>query len=110
MIRDEGLVEKSAVLGAHMLERLRALQHPALREVRGRGLWAGAEIDPELASARDVCQRLLARGVLSKETHHTVIRMAPPLVIARDDLDWALDRFADVLDEIDGRRRRRRAA
>jgi len=110
VIRDEGLVEKSAVLGAHMLGRLRALQHPALREVRGRGLWAGAEIDPELASARDVCERLLARGVLSKETHHTVIRMAPPLVIARDDLDWALDRFADVLDEIDGRRRRRRAA
>ena len=110
VIRDEGLVEKSAVLGAHMLERLRALQHPALREVRGKGLWAGVEIDPELASARDVCERLLARGVLSKETHHTVIRMAPPLVIARDDLDWALDRFADVLDEIDGRRRRRRAA
>jgi ornithine--oxo-acid transaminase len=110
VIRDEGLVEKSAVLGAHMLERLRALRHPALREVRGRGLWAGAEIDPELASARDVCERLLARGVLSKETHRTVIRMAPPLVIARDDLDWALDRFADVLDEVDGRRRRRRAA
>src|SRR3974390_2755511 len=110
VIRDEGLVEKSAVLGAHMLERLRALQHPALREVRGRGLWAGAAIAPELASARDVCERLLARGVLSKETHHTVIRMAPPLVIARDDLDWALDRFADVLDEIDGTRQRPRAA
>src|SRR3974377_1971295 len=110
VIRDEGLVEKSAVLGAHMLERLRALQHPALREVRGKGLWAGVEIDPELASARDVCERLLARRALSQATHNTVIRMAPPLVIARDDLDWALDRFADVLDEIDGRRRRRRAA
>ena len=110
VIRDEGLVEKSAVLGAHMLERLRALQHPALREVRGRGLWAGVEIDPELASARSICERLLARGVLSKETHNTVIRMAPPLVIARDDLDWALDRFADVLDEIDGTRPRPRAA
>jgi ornithine--oxo-acid transaminase len=110
VIRDEGLVEKSVLLGAHMMERLRALKHPALHEVRGRGLWAGAEIDPEVASARDICERLLTRGILSKETHHTVIRLAPPLVIARDDLDWALDRFVDVLDEIDGTRRRRKAA
>jgi ornithine--oxo-acid transaminase len=110
VIGDEGLVERSAVLGAHMIERLRALQQPALKEVRGRGLWAGAEIDPDLASAREVCERLLARGVLSKETHHTVIRLAPPLVIARDDLDWALDRFAEVLDEIDGSRRCCKAA
>ena len=110
VIRDEGLAERSAVLGAHMIERLRALQQPALKEVRGRGLWAGAEIDPDFASARVVCERLLAHGVLSKETHHTVIRLAPPLVIARDDLDWALDRFTEVLDEIDGSRRRRKAA
>ena len=110
VIRDEGLAERSAVLGAHMIERLRALQQPALKEVRGRGLWAGAEIDPDFASARVVCERLLAHGVLSKETHHTVIRLAPPLVIARDDLDWALDRFAEVLHELDGTGRRSRAA
>jgi ornithine--oxo-acid transaminase len=110
VIREEGLVERSAILGAHMIERLRALKSPALKDVRGRGLWAGAEIDPDIASARDVCERLLARGVLSKETHRTVVRLAPPLVIARHDLDWALDRFEDVLDEIDGTRRRRKAA
>src|SRR5712671_271763 len=108
VIRDEGLVEKSRVLGAHMLERLRAIASPALKDVRGRGLWVGAEIDPAVAGARAACERLLAKGVLSKETHRTVVRLAPPLVIARDDLDWALDRFEEVLDEIDGTRRRRK--
>jgi ornithine--oxo-acid transaminase len=108
VIRDEGLVENSRVLGAHMLERLRAIDNPALREVRGRGLWAGAEIDPAIASAREVCERLLEKGVLSKETHHTVVRLAPPLVIARADLDLALDRFEEVLDELGGTRRRAR--
>ena len=78
--------------------------------MRGRGLWVGAEIDPAVTSARAACERLLAKGVLSKETHRTVVRLAPPLVIARDDLDWALDRFADVLRELDGVSRRADAA
>src|SRR6185437_8605882 len=108
VIRDEGLVEKSRVLGAHMLERLRAINSPALKDVRGRGLWAGAEIDPAIASARAACERLLEKGVLSKETHHTVVRLAPPLVIARADLDWALDRFEEVVHELGGTRRRAR--
>jgi ornithine--oxo-acid transaminase len=110
VIRDEGLVEQSRVLGAHMLERLRAIASPALKEVRGRGLWAGAEIDPAIASARETCERLLEKGVLSKETHHTVVRLAPPLVIARADLDWALDRFEEVLHELGGTRGNARAA
>jgi ornithine--oxo-acid transaminase len=110
VIRDEGLVERSRDLGAHMLDRVRAVDSPALKEVRGRGLWVGAEIDPAIASAREVCERLLAKGVLSKETHHTVVRLAPPLIIARDDLDRALDRFEAVLRELDGKSRRRRAA
>jgi ornithine--oxo-acid transaminase len=110
VIRDEGLVEQSCVLGAHMLERLRAIASPALKEVRGRGLWAGAEIDPAIASARETCERLLEKGVLSKETHHTVVRLAPPLVIARADLDWALDRFEEVLHERGGTRGNARAA
>lgn len=97
VIRDENLVARSRELGAHMLKRLRAIRSPALKEVRGRGLWAGAEIDPKIASARTVCERLLAAGVLSKETHRTVVRLAPPLVIARQDLDTALDRFEEVL-------------
>ncbi len=105
VIRDEQLVERSRVLGEHMLVRLHAIDSPALKDVRGRGLWAGAEIDPAIADARDACERLLAKGVLSKETHRTVVRLAPPLVITREDLDWALDRFEDVLHEIDGTRR-----
>src|SRR5262249_10206101 len=100
VIADEGLVEKSRVLGAHMLRRLRAMRSPAVTDVRGRGLWAGAEINPSVASAREVCERLLRKGVLSKDTHDTVVRLAPPLVIARDDLDDALDRFEAAVDEI----------
>jgi ornithine--oxo-acid transaminase len=100
VIRDEGLVERSRVLGACMLERLRAIRSPALKSVRGLGLWVGAEINPEIASARTACERLMAKGVLSKETHDTVVRLAPPLVIARDDLDFALDRFEEVLRDL----------
>jgi ornithine--oxo-acid transaminase len=100
VIREEGLVERSRVLGAHMLERLRAIKSPALKAVRGLGLWVGAEINPEIASARTACERLMAKGVLSKETHDTVVRLAPPLVIAREDLDFALDRFEEVLREL----------
>jgi ornithine--oxo-acid transaminase len=106
VIRDQGLVEKSRIDGTHMLARLRAIKSPALKDVRGRGLWAGAEIDPSVASAREVCERLMGKGVLSKDTHGTVVRLAPPLVIARDDLDCALDRFAEVLAELDGTQRR----
>ena len=105
VIRDEGLVECSRKLGAHLLARLRAIRSPALKEVRGRGLWVGAEFDPQIASARLVCERLLAKGVLSKETHDTTVRLAPPLVIARTDLDWALDRFEEVVEELSPRRR-----
>ena len=110
VIRYEGLVEKSRVLGVRMLERLRAIKSPALKDVRGRGLWVGAEIEPAVASARTACERLLDKGVLSKETHRTVVRLAPPLVIARDDLDWALDRFEEVVHELDGSRPRQAAA
>lgn len=104
VIADEGLVERSRILGDHMLERLRAIRSPVLREVRGRGLWAGAEIDPHFATARQACEALLAKGVLSKETHHTVVRLAPPLVIAREDLDWTLDRFAEVIGDLERQR------
>jgi ornithine--oxo-acid transaminase len=110
VLEEEGLVERSRVLGEHMLQRLRSIRSPALKEVRGRGLWAGAEIDPAFGSAREACERLLRKGVLSKETHDTVIRLAPPLVIAREDLDFALDRFEEVVRELEPLRRRSKAA
>jgi len=104
VIEDEGLVERSATLGQHMLGRLHALQEnqkvPLIREVRGRGLWAGVDLDPALVRARTVVERLVERGVLSKETHETVIRFAPPLVIGQAALDWAIDMFAEVLEEM----------
>ncbi len=101
VIRDEGLVERSRTLGAHLSQRLHAIRSPALTAVRGVGLWAGAEIEPRFASAREICERLLAKGVLSNATHHTVVRFSPPLVISKTDLDRALDRFEEVLREVE---------
>jgi ornithine--oxo-acid transaminase len=97
VLEDEGLVERCRVLGEHMMARLRALDLPAIKAVRGLGLLAGIELDPRFADARTVCEQLALRGVLSKETHETVIRLAPPLVISQEDLDWALDRVAETI-------------
>ncbi len=91
--------ERSTKLGEHMLRTLRDADLPAVREVRGRGLWAGIEIAPEAAPARRHCERLLERGILVKDTHDTTIRLAPPLVISEEDLDWALERIVGVLEE-----------
>ena len=101
IIEEEGLVERARDLGAHMMKRLQAIKSPAIRAVRGKGLLAGIDIEPRYADARTVCERLLAAGVLSKETHETVVRLAPPLVIAREDLDWALDRIAETIHAIE---------
>jgi ornithine--oxo-acid transaminase len=73
-------------------------------------LWAGVEIDPRFATAREMCERLLTKGVLSKETHGTVVRFAPPLVISRDDLDGALESFEEVVGDVERRQARRPAA
>ncbi|HVB43566.1 MAG TPA: ornithine--oxo-acid transaminase [Streptosporangiaceae bacterium] len=87
--------ERSAKLGAHLHDRLSALPAAAVREVRGRGLWAGVEFT-ELGG-REVSERLMALGVLAKDTHGTTIRLAPPLMISQDDLDWALDKFDSIV-------------
>jgi ornithine--oxo-acid transaminase len=97
IIRDERLVERSQALGARMLQRLDAMRLPAIREIRGRGLWAGVELDPRYASAREVCERLIDKGVLTTATHHTVVRLAPPFVISQDDLDLALDAVEEII-------------
>lgn len=103
VIEDENLVARSAALGRHLLARLRAVQAasaPMLADVRGRGLWVGVEMNPALASAREVVERMAARGVLSKETHETVIRFAPPLTITRAQIDRAVDVFAQIVLEM----------
>jgi ornithine--oxo-acid transaminase len=94
---EDGIAEHSADLGRHMLERLRGIRSNAVTDVRGRGLWAGVELDPDVASARDTAERLSARGVLTKDTHGTVLRFAPPLTISRQDLDDGLDIVEAVL-------------
>jgi ornithine--oxo-acid transaminase len=100
---DERLAERSAWLGEHLVARLRGLKSPLIRAVRGRGLFVGVEFDPARVSARTVCERLLRHGVLSKETHETVVRLAPPLTITREQLDGAVDVFAAVLRELEQR-------
>ena len=94
VIVDERLSERSAELGAYALERLRGMGSEKVVEVRGKGLWIGIELNVE---ARPVCEELMRRGVLCKETHATVIRLAPPLVISREDLDWGLGEIEAVL-------------
>jgi ornithine aminotransferase len=103
VMEDENLVARSAALGARLPARLRQVESPLIRAVRGRGLWVGVDLDPQLVSARAVVERLAQRGVLSKETHETVIRFAPPLTISREALDWGIDVFIDTLHEFDPR-------
>jgi ornithine--oxo-acid transaminase len=91
---------RSAELGAHLHQRLTELLGRGVTEVRGIGLWAGADVDPALGSARSICERLLDRGVIAKDTHGQTIRFAPPLVITKDELDLAMDAFTDVLAEV----------
>jgi ornithine--oxo-acid transaminase len=103
---DERLIERSAVEGAYLLERLATVKSPLIREVRGKGLFIGLEVDRERITARDVVDRLLARGILSKDTHGTVVRFAPPLVIDREALDWAVEEVRAVFAELgDGLKR-----
>ena len=98
VLEDERLAERAATEGAYLLASLRRLTSPAIRAVRGKGLLVGIEIDPAAASARQVCEGLLAEGVLSKDTHDTVVRFAPPLTIDRAQLDTAVAALAHVLD------------
>jgi ornithine--oxo-acid transaminase len=94
---DEKLVERSAELGEYFLERLRAIRSKHVAEIRGRGLWIGIELKPEAGGARRFCEALQHEGLLCKETHATVIRIAPPLTIGRDEIDWAVERLERVL-------------
>jgi ornithine--oxo-acid transaminase len=96
VMEDEGLVERSAELGAYLFDRLRAMRSNIVTDVRGRGLWVGVEIDPQVRSARSICDALAAEGVLSKDTHGTVLRFAPPLTITRDEIDWGMERIERV--------------
>ncbi len=101
VIVEERLPERSAELGRYLLTELRRIRSPLIRDVRGLGLFIGVEVDPAQASARQVCDRLMARGILSKDTHGTVVRFAPPLTITREQIDGALQRIRHVFNELD---------
>lgn len=102
VIEEEQLVQRSAEQGAHMKQRLAAMTRGIAREVRGAGLWVGVDIDPAAGSAKAIVKALASAGVLTKETHETVIRFAPPLTISRSELDWGLDRCEAVFSALGG--------
>lgn len=94
---EEGMIENAQAQGARFREGLSAIRANAVREVRGRGLMLAVELHPEAGGARPVCEALRREGVLAKDTHDHTIRIAPPLVITADEVDWALERFDKVL-------------
>jgi ornithine--oxo-acid transaminase len=94
---EENMIENAAEMGEYLLEQLAEIPSPHVKEVRGRGLLAGVELKPEAGGARRFCEALQSRGILAKETHQHVIRFAPPLVIDRSTLDWALPHIREVL-------------
>jgi ornithine--oxo-acid transaminase len=94
---EEGLPERSAELGAHLTQRLRGLSSPRVKEIRSIGLWAGVELHAAAGGARRFSEALLRRGFLCKETHEHTLRLAPPLVITREQLDSAVDALSGVL-------------
>ncbi|MGP7816478.1 ornithine--oxo-acid transaminase [Niallia sp. 01092] len=96
VIEEEKLAERSLELGNYFKEKLQAINTPVIKEVRGRGLFIGVELHEE---ARSYCEKLKAEGLLCKETHHTVIRFAPPLTISKKELDWAIERIYKVFEE-----------
>jgi len=98
IIEDEKLVEKSNELGNYFMERLRAIDSSHISLVRGKGLWIGFVLDTK---ARPYCEKLKAEGILAKETHENIIRFAPPLVITKEEIDWAVERIEKVVKSLD---------
>ncbi len=97
VIVEENLCQRSAELGEYLIARLREIKSPHVAFCRGKGLFVGIVLKPQAGGARRFCEALQERGVLAKDTHGTVIRLAPPLVVTQEELDWALERIAEVL-------------
>ena len=95
-----GMAENAAEQGAYFMEGLNQIRSNAVKEIRGRGLMLAVELHPEAGGARRYCNALKERGILCKDTHEHSIRIAPPLVITRNEVDWALERFSKVLTEM----------
>ncbi len=91
VLQEEGMIENAAEMGAYFVDGLRSMADNRVADIRGRGLLIGMEFIPEAGGARQYCEKLMGAGILCKETHDNIIRFAPPLVISRDDVDWALE-------------------
>lgn len=100
LIHEQKLSEKSAELGDYFMQELSKIDNPIITDVRGKGLFIGMEIDPDKYSAREICLKLMENGLLSKETHHTVVRFAPPLTITKEEIDAAMDIIRTSLDAL----------
>ncbi len=96
LLEQQGLVERSAKLGAYFLAALKRIGSPLIKEVRGKGLFIGLEVHPEKVAARDICLKLMKQGILAKDTHHTVIRFAPPLIITQEQIDVVVEAVKEV--------------
>jgi len=94
---EEKLIEKSFEMGKYFIDELRKIKSPHIKDVRGKGLFIGVELKPEAKGARRFCEALMKRGILCKETHENVIRFAPPLIIKKEEIDWALSHIREVL-------------
>ena len=94
---EEKMIDNARELGDYFLSQLKGIKGPHIKEIRGKGLMIGVELVPEAGGARGFCERLMAQGLLCKETHENVIRLTPPLVITKEDIDWALERIEPVL-------------
>lgn len=97
VIQEEKLVENADRMGEYFLEQLCEIPNRKIKEVRGKGLLIGVELKPEAGGARKYCEKLMEQGILAKETHENVIRFAPPLIIDKETLDWAIPRIRNVL-------------
>ena len=100
LLEEEGLIENSRIMGDYFKESLLNLNSKIIKEIRGKGLWLGVEIDPKYVSGKDLSKMCLNAGILCKETHETTIRYAPPLVISKEELDWGIDRIQEVFSKI----------
>lgn len=98
VLTEEGMIDNAVTMGQHFMEGLKALNNPMIKEIRGKGLMIGLELLPEAGGARPYCLRLKDKGLLCKDTHEHTIRLAPPLVITKEEVDWAVNTIRTVLD------------
>lgn len=97
VIRDEKLADQAFEKGNYFMQKLKEIESPHVKEVRGKGLLIGVEIKESSGTARPFCEKLMKEGILAKETHHQVIRFAPPLIIKKEEIDWALKKIQKIL-------------